>query len=152
MNDLYWYIGLKPGLLKLRIIIVWRELIKWWWGMVVRHGRLRWFGYLKHKIADDWVSACRNNYRVMGRQEDLGWMFEAGLGLKQVWTVNRDLWRDLIWGKCLSMAQFGRMRCFLNKWLMTMFNIMNFAHLKLVTEMDICCTTIFPNAPLSFTL
>ena len=26
---------------------------------VVRHGRLRWFGHLKHKSVDDWVSACR---------------------------------------------------------------------------------------------
>ena len=26
---------------------------------VVRRGRLGWFGRLKHKGADDWVSACR---------------------------------------------------------------------------------------------
>ena len=27
---------------------------------VVRHGRLRWFGYFEHKNVDDWVSACRS--------------------------------------------------------------------------------------------
>ena len=26
---------------------------------VVRQGRLRWFGHVKHKSGDDWVSACR---------------------------------------------------------------------------------------------
>ena len=26
---------------------------------VVRLGRLRWFGHLKRKCVDDWVSACR---------------------------------------------------------------------------------------------
>ena len=27
---------------------------------VVRQGRLKWFGHVEHKDADDWVSACRN--------------------------------------------------------------------------------------------
>ena len=27
---------------------------------VVRRGRLRWFGHVERKSADDWVSACRN--------------------------------------------------------------------------------------------
>ena len=27
---------------------------------VVRRGRLRWFGHVKRKSGDDWVSACRN--------------------------------------------------------------------------------------------
>ena len=27
---------------------------------VVRRGRLRWFGHVKRKSEDDWVSACRN--------------------------------------------------------------------------------------------
>ena len=27
---------------------------------VVRHGRLRWFGHLKRKGANDWVLACIN--------------------------------------------------------------------------------------------
>ena len=26
----------------------------------VRQGRLRWFGHVERKDADDWVSACRN--------------------------------------------------------------------------------------------
>ena len=27
---------------------------------VVRQGRLKWFGHVKRKSGDDWVSACRN--------------------------------------------------------------------------------------------
>jgi hypothetical protein len=27
---------------------------------LVNQGRLRWFGHVEHKYADDWVSACRN--------------------------------------------------------------------------------------------
>ena len=28
--------------------------------VVVRRGRLRWFGHVEHKQPDDWVSACRH--------------------------------------------------------------------------------------------
>ena len=28
--------------------------------VVVRQGRLRWFGHVERKSEDDWVSACRN--------------------------------------------------------------------------------------------
>ena len=28
--------------------------------VVVRRGRLRWFGHVERKQPDDWVSACRN--------------------------------------------------------------------------------------------
>ena len=28
--------------------------------VVVRRGRLRWFGHVERMIGDDWVSACRN--------------------------------------------------------------------------------------------
>ena len=28
--------------------------------MLVRHGRLRWFGHLEGKRGDDWVLTCRN--------------------------------------------------------------------------------------------
>ena len=39
---------------------------------VVRHGRLRWFGHLKRRSVDDWVSACRKvevaGVRCQGRK------------------------------------------------------------------------------------
>ena len=28
--------------------------------VVVRHGRLRWFGHVERKQSDGWVSACRH--------------------------------------------------------------------------------------------
>ena len=28
--------------------------------VVVRRGRLRWFGHVEHRQPDDWVSACRH--------------------------------------------------------------------------------------------
>src|SRR5437867_9204670 len=32
---------------------------------VVRHGRLRWFGHVERKEADDWISECRT-FEVVG--------------------------------------------------------------------------------------
>ena len=74
---------------------------------VVRRGRLRWFGHVKRKSGDDWVSACRNvvvaGVRCAGRgrktwrecvKDDM-----EELGLYPEWVVFRDMWRDLISGK-----------------------------------------------------
>src|SRR5437867_11189032 len=33
---------------------------------VVRRGRLRWIGHVERKVADDWVSKCRNMEVVVG--------------------------------------------------------------------------------------
>ena len=79
---------------------------------VVRRGRLRWFGHLKRKSVDDWVSACRGlvveGTRGRGRsrktweqcvEDDM-----KMLGLHPEWAVFRDMWRDLIWGKRLTLA------------------------------------------------
>ena len=35
---------------------------------MVRHGRLRWFGHLKRKSGDDWVSACKKVEVVVGEK------------------------------------------------------------------------------------
>ena len=74
---------------------------------MVRHGRLRWFGYVERKNGDDWVSACRNvvvaGVRCVGRgrktwrecvKEDTD-----ELGLHPEWAVFRDVWRGLISGQ-----------------------------------------------------
>ena len=72
---------------------------------VVRQGRLRWFGHLERNSVDDWVSACRGLV-VEGRKtweqcvkDDL-----KLLGLHSEWAIFRDMWRDLIWGKRLTLA------------------------------------------------
>ena len=44
---------------------------------VVRRGRLRWFGHVERKEADDWVSKCRNLEVVGGARKGRGrktWM------------------------------------------------------------------------------
>ena len=77
---------------------------------MVRHGRLRWLGHLERKSVDDWVSACRRlvveGTRGRGRKtweqcvkDDM-----KLLGLHPEWTIFRDMWRDLIWGKRLTFV------------------------------------------------
>ena len=74
--------------------------------------RLRWFGHLERKSVDDWVSACRRlvveGTRGRGRS---GKTWEQCvrddmklLGLHPEWAIFRDMWRDLIWGKRLTLA------------------------------------------------
>ena len=71
---------------------------------VVRRGRLRWIGHLKHKSVDDWVSTCRNvevaGVRCRGRnrktwnkcvEDDM-----EVLGLHPEWVIFMDTWRDFI--------------------------------------------------------
>src|SRR5437867_1796409 len=67
---------------------------------VVRCGRLRWFGHVERKKADDWVSKCRNLEVVGGARKGRGrktWMEcvkkdmkECGLNKKD--AQNRSLW------------------------------------------------------------
>ena len=79
---------------------------------VVRRGRLRWFGHLERKSEDDWVSACRGlvveGTRSRGRSRKT-WEQSVRddmklLGLRPEWAVFRGMWRDLIWGKRLTLA------------------------------------------------
>ena len=78
---------------------------------VVRRGRLRWFGHLERKSVDDWVSSCKRLV-VEGREVRAGVGRHGNsvkndmklLGLHSEWAVFRDVWRDLIWGKRLTLA------------------------------------------------
>ena len=79
---------------------------------VVRRGRLRWFGHLERKSVDDWVSACRGlvveGARGRGRSRKTWEQCVRDdmklLGLHPEWAIFRDMWRDLIWGKRLTLA------------------------------------------------
>ena len=69
---------------------------------MVRRGRLRLFGHVEHKSADDWVSACRNvvvaGLRGAGRGRKT-WRVCKGcmdeLGLDSEWVRFKDMWRGL---------------------------------------------------------
>jgi hypothetical protein len=73
---------------------------------VVRRGRLRWFGHVERKNAEDWVSACRNFEVVGARSRGRGkktWdecvrRDMVQLDLKREWAQDRGKWRNLIWG------------------------------------------------------
>ena len=79
---------------------------------VVRRGRLRWFGHLERKSVDDWVSSCRRlvveGARGQGRSRKTWEQCVKDdmelLGLHSEWAIFRDVWRDLIWGKHLTLA------------------------------------------------
>ena len=70
---------------------------------VVRRGRLRWFGHLERKGVDDWVSACRGLVGEGVREQCVRDDMEL-LGLHSEWAILKDMWRDLIWGKRLTLA------------------------------------------------
>ena len=63
----------------------------------MRHGRLRWFGHVKHKSGDDWVSACRNV--VLAGVRCRGWKTwrecvkddTDELSLHSEWVMFRDM-------------------------------------------------------------
>jgi hypothetical protein len=82
--------------------------------VVVRRGRLRWFGHVKRKQPDDWVSAYRHRVveSVKGRgrgrarktwrecvEEDIS---KLKLCVKD--TKDRAVWRNGILGNCLTRA------------------------------------------------
>jgi hypothetical protein len=79
---------------------------------VVRRGRLRWFGHVERKMAEDWVSKCRNleveSARGKGRgrktwndcvEEDLN-----KLKLKREDAQDREGWKRYIMGNRLTRA------------------------------------------------
>ena len=71
---------------------------------VAGRGRLRWFGHLERKKADDWVSACRNievlavkwKERSKKTWEECVRNDMILLGLKREWAQDRVRWKDLI--------------------------------------------------------
>ena len=125
--------GLKPGQWKLKIWKVWRRqnvgmMVRWmcgvslmdrkhsedlcsllgiqWVADVVGHGRLRWFEHLEHESGDDWVLSCRNMEEVVevtcvGRgRKTWGECVKDDMKLL---GLQPDMWRDLIWGKRLTL-------------------------------------------------
>ena len=75
--------------------------------IVVRRGRLRWFGHVKRKEADDLVSKCRNLEVVGGARKGWGrktWMEcvkkdMKECGLKKEDAQDRPLWSRSIISK-----------------------------------------------------
>ena len=73
---------------------------------VVRRGRLRWFGHVEHKEADDWVSKCRNLVVVGGVKKGRPrktWMECVKEDTEECWlkkedAQDRSLWRRSIVG------------------------------------------------------
>src|SRR5437867_615652 len=71
---------------------------------VVSRGRLRWYGHVKHKNADDWVYKCRNLEMVVGIRMGRGkktWIEcvttdMKKIGLKKGRCADRSLWSSLI--------------------------------------------------------
>src|SRR3989442_15216130 len=52
---------------------------------VVRRGRLRWFGHVERKVADDWVSKCR-------KLEGVGGVKKGGSRKTGMHCVKKDMW------------------------------------------------------------
>src|SRR2546425_2351921 len=71
---------------------------------VVSRGRLRWYGHVERKNADDWVSTCRNLEIVGGIRKGRGkktWIEcvitdMKKIGLKKEYAQNRSLWSSSI--------------------------------------------------------
>ena len=90
---------------------------------VVRRGGLRWFGHLEHGSVDDWVSSCRRLVVEGARGQGGGRKTRERcvkddmelLGLHSEWAIFRDVWRDLIWDKHLTLPERGGNGCFKNK-------------------------------------
>ena len=81
--------------------------------------QIKWI-ILERKSVDDWVSACRGlvveGTRGRGRSRKTWEQCVRDdmklLGLHPEWAIFRDMWRDLIWGKRLTLAQRGKMDVF----------------------------------------
>ena len=74
---------------------------------VMRRGRLRWFGHVERKEADDWVNACRN-LRVAGSRgrgrPRMTWRARLDgdmkdMGLRPGMAMDREKWRCGIMGR-----------------------------------------------------
>ena len=73
-------------------------------GVVLRRGRLRWFGHLERKNASDWVSACRSIAVVGSRlwRREKKSLCECGKGdmeikgLRAEWARDHEMWRGLL--------------------------------------------------------
>ena len=77
---------------------------------VVRHGISRLFGHLENKSGDDWMSSCRKSgggrVKYVGRKT-WGMCIKDDmqlLGLQPEGVIFKDIWTNLIWDKCLTLA------------------------------------------------
>ena len=73
---------------------------------VVRRGRLRWFGHLERKsVGVCWQKVDGGGARGRGRSRKT-WEQCVRDDMKQLGlhSTFRDMWRDLIWGKHLTLA------------------------------------------------
>ena len=75
--------------------------------VIVRRGRMGWFGHLERKDKHDWVSACRD-FEVAGQKKKgrgrktWGECVRYDLrsqGLKASWAQDKTRWKSLIGGK-----------------------------------------------------
>ena len=91
------------------------RLIVSWLGIdpvsvLVRRGRLRWFGHVERKDKKDWVSACRDmkvdgtKDRGRGRKTWMECIVSdmKSFGLRREDAQNREIWKDRIAGNRLS--------------------------------------------------
>jgi hypothetical protein len=89
---------------------VWQRL-----SLLVRHGRLRWFGHVERKNKSDWVSACRKleveGVRGKGRgrttwdecvRDDIN-----GLGLRKEDAQDRVRWKGVTYGNRPTLPKCG---------------------------------------------
>ena len=76
-------------------------------GVNYHNGRLRWFRHLECENEDDWMSACRSvevaGEKCRGRKT---WRECENVIMKLhcEWAIFRDMWRDFIMGKHLTLA------------------------------------------------
>ena len=118
-------------------------MVRWIWGMslkdrkcredlysllgiqcvayVARHGRIWWFGHLKHKSGDDWVSSCRNMEWAGVKCIDRGRKTRGEcvkddmelFALQPEWAIFRDMWwRDLILGNMSNPSMEWKRKTF----------------------------------------
>ena len=85
---------------------------------IMRRGRLRWFGHVERKEADDWVSACKNfevaGSRGRGRPR-MTWRARLDgdmkdMGLRPGMAMDRDKWRCSIVGRTSDPHKRGTNR------------------------------------------
>ena len=84
--------------------------------VIVKRGRLGWFGHLERKDTSDWVSACRNfevtGEKIKGRgRKTWGECVRHDLrsgGLKEAWAQDKTKWKSLIGRKPSNPCEHGK--------------------------------------------
>ena len=80
--------------------------------VVMRRGRLRWFGHVERKSASNWASACRSmategeEFKRRGQKSGIECV-KSNMkmsGLKVEWAQDREIWGSLLSGKRRTRA------------------------------------------------